>query len=46
MNVVAVDVGAPRDDVLRVAELFWLGADLAPVDRDDGVAPVCEQMLR
>src|ERR1035438_8710042 len=38
MNVVAVNVGGPGDDVLRVTELFGFGPDLASVDRDNGVA--------
>src|SRR5664280_996787 len=38
MNVVAVNVRGPGDDVLRVAELFGLGPNLASVDRDNGVA--------
>src|SRR5664279_1791752 len=36
MNVVAVNVRGPGDDVLRVAELFGLGPNLASVDRDNG----------
>ena len=30
VNVVAVNVRRPRDDVLRMPELFRLGADFAP----------------
>ena len=38
VNIVAVDVCAPRNDVLRVPKLFRLSTDLLPVDRDDRIA--------
>src|ERR1039458_2350293 len=38
MNVVAVNVRGPGDDVLRVAELFGLGPNLRSAERDNGVA--------
>ncbi len=38
VNVVAVDVGAPGNDVLGVAKLLGLGADFSAVNGDDGVS--------
>src|SRR5438105_1593612 len=38
MDVGAVDVSAPRDDVLGVTESFHVGAELAPEDADEGVS--------
>ena len=38
VNVVAVDVRAPGDDQLRAMKLLGVGAELAAVDGEDGVA--------
>ena len=38
MNAVAVNVRAPGDDQARAMKLLGIGAELAAVDREDGVA--------
>src|SRR5207248_4266680 len=37
VNIGTVDVRAPSDDVLRVAERLHVGAEFAPEDGDDGI---------
>ena len=37
MDIIAVDIRGPRDDVTGMAEVFRVCAQLCPVDRDDGV---------
>ena len=37
VNVIAVDIRRPRDDVFCVAEVFRVRAQLFPVHRDDGI---------
>ena len=38
VNVIAVDIRGPRDDVPGMAEMFRVGAQLFPVDRYQGIA--------
>ena len=35
MNVVAVNVRGPRNDVFGMAKLLWLGADVRAINGDD-----------
>ncbi len=38
VDVVAVDIGSPGDDVARVAEVLGVGAELASINGDERVA--------
>src|SRR6202035_468965 len=38
VNVIAVNIRSPGNDVLRMAEVFWVCAQLFPIDRHQGIA--------
>src|ERR1700729_2175972 len=45
VNVIAVDIRGPRDDVPGMAEVFRIRAQLRPVDRYKGT-PACRRTER